>query len=127
LTEDIIKNAERNETRDYRLSDGGGLDLVVTKSGGKLWRCSYEFNGKERLLSYERGARAVVSLHWDDRRKILSIGERAGSYAGLLPRRTLRIVLVKPGHGVGDHSTVAADRPVQYDGRAIKVDFRRAN
>ncbi len=46
-----IKNARPRE-KEYRLSDGGGLYLVVTTSGGKLWRWSYEFNGKEKLLSY---------------------------------------------------------------------------
>jgi integrase len=38
--------------KEYRLSDGGGLYLVVKPKGGKLWRWSYEFNGKEKLLSY---------------------------------------------------------------------------
>ena len=46
-----IKSAEKGE-KEYRLSDGGGLYLVVKPSGGKLWRWSYEFNGKEKLLSY---------------------------------------------------------------------------
>ena len=32
-----IKSAEKRE-KDYRLSDGGGLYLVVKPSGGKFWR-----------------------------------------------------------------------------------------
>jgi Arm domain-containing DNA-binding protein len=59
LTELVVKNATPGE-KDYRLSDGAGLYLVVTKSGGKLWRWSYEFNGKEKLLSY--GPYPAVSL-----------------------------------------------------------------
>ncbi len=51
LTDTKIKNAKPAK-KNYRLSDGAGLYLVVTKSGGKLWRWSYEFNGKEKLLSY---------------------------------------------------------------------------
>ncbi len=54
-----IKSAKPAK-KDYRLSDGGGLYLVVTPSGGKLWRWSYEFNRKEKLLSY--GAYPFVSL-----------------------------------------------------------------
>ena len=54
-----IKNAKPAK-KNYRLSDGGGLYLVVTPSGGKLWRWSYEFNGKEKLLSY--GPYPFVSL-----------------------------------------------------------------
>ena len=46
-----IKSAEKGE-KEYRLSDGGGLYLVVKPSEGKLWRWFYEFNGKEKLLSY---------------------------------------------------------------------------
>ncbi len=38
--------------KDYRLGDGDGLYLVVQANGGKLWRWSYEFNGKEKLFFY---------------------------------------------------------------------------
>jgi len=47
-----VRNAAPNDKKDYRLSDGGGLYLVVKATGGKLWRWSYEFNGREKLLSY---------------------------------------------------------------------------
>ncbi len=46
-----VKNAQPGK-KEYRLSDGGGLYLVVTPNGGKLWRWSNEFNRKEKLLSY---------------------------------------------------------------------------
>ena len=45
LNDLVVKNAKARE-KEYRLSDGGGLYLVVTPSGGKLWRWSYEFHGK---------------------------------------------------------------------------------
>lgn len=54
-----VKGAQPGE-KEYRMSDGGGLYLVVKPSGGKLWRWSYEFNGKEKLLSY--GAYPEVTL-----------------------------------------------------------------
>ncbi len=59
LTDREVKNATPRE-KDYRLNDGAGLYLVVTTSGGKLWRWSYEFNGKEKLLSY--GPYPAVSI-----------------------------------------------------------------
>jgi Arm DNA-binding domain len=37
--------------RPYKLTDGGGLHVCVTPSGGKLWRLRYEFDRKEKLLS----------------------------------------------------------------------------
>lgn len=51
LSELEVKHA-KPRTTEYRLSDGGGLYLVVKPSGGKLWRWSYKFKSKEKLLSY---------------------------------------------------------------------------
>lgn len=38
--------------KPYRLSDSGGLFLLVTPTGGKLWRWKYRFDGKERLMAF---------------------------------------------------------------------------
>ena len=35
----------------YRMTDGRGLYLQVTPSGGKLWRFKYRFGGSEKLMS----------------------------------------------------------------------------
>jgi len=62
LTDKAIKNA-RPKKKDYRLSDGGGLYLVVQVNGGKLWRWSYEFNREEKLFSYgPYGPEPLVTL-----------------------------------------------------------------
>ncbi|MGA8668713.1 MAG: integrase arm-type DNA-binding domain-containing protein [Terracidiphilus sp.] len=79
LKELQIKNAQKAK-REYRLSDGGGLYLVVTPSGGKLWRWSYEFNGKEKLLSY--GPYPYVSL---DEARQLHAAARALKRSGVDP------------------------------------------
>ena len=50
LTATQIKQAKPKE-KDYKLSDGGGLYLLVTKSGGKHWKLKYKFDGKEKKLS----------------------------------------------------------------------------
>jgi hypothetical protein len=54
-----VKNAKPRKT-EYKLFDGEGLFLLVTPSGGKLWRMKYRFEGKERLLSL--GAYPEISL-----------------------------------------------------------------
>lgn len=48
-----IKNAKPKDKK-YRLADSNGLHLVVTPSGGKLWRMKYRFARKEKLLSFGR-------------------------------------------------------------------------
>jgi integrase len=50
LTATQIKQAKPKE-KDYKLTDGGGLYLLVTKSGGKHWKLKYKFEGKEKKLS----------------------------------------------------------------------------
>ncbi|HIJ86583.1 MAG TPA: DUF4102 domain-containing protein [Desulfuromonadales bacterium] len=49
LTPLDIENA-KPRAREYKLSDGGGLYLLVTPSGGKLWRMNYRFDGKRKTL-----------------------------------------------------------------------------
>lgn len=51
LTELKIKNA-KPASKDYKLFDGGGLFLLVTAAGGKLWHLKYRFAGKEQKLSF---------------------------------------------------------------------------
>jgi integrase len=51
LTDTEIKRA-KTRVRAYRLSDGGGLYIVVTAAGGKLWRWKYRFHGAEKLMSF---------------------------------------------------------------------------
>lgn len=59
LTELKIKSAKPKEN-DYKLSDGLGLYLLVTPSGGKLWHCQYYFAGKRKKLTF--GAYPAVSI-----------------------------------------------------------------
>jgi hypothetical protein len=59
LTDAAIKAAKPRK-QAYSMSDGGGLYLWITPAGGKLWRWSYRFEGKEKLMTL--GAYPYVSL-----------------------------------------------------------------
>ena len=50
LTDETITNATPKE-KDYKLSDGGGLHLLITTTGSKLWRYAYYFQGKRKTLA----------------------------------------------------------------------------
>ena len=50
LTDLSIRNAKASD-KPRKLSDGGGLHLLVTPAGGKLWRASYRFLGKQKTLA----------------------------------------------------------------------------
>ena len=47
-------------SKETKLFDGGGLYLLVTPSGGKLWRLKYTFAKKEKKLAF--GAYPEISL-----------------------------------------------------------------
>ena len=59
LTDTSIKNAKPKE-KPYKLADGGGLYLLVTPNGSRLWRLKYRVGGIEKLLSF--GSYPQVSL-----------------------------------------------------------------
>ena len=46
--------------RPYKVSDGGGLNLLVTPAGGRLWRLAYRYGGKQKELAF--GAYPAVPL-----------------------------------------------------------------
>lgn len=80
LTDAQIRKAKGQE-KPYKLSDGGGLHLYVSPSGGKLWRFRYEFAGKEKLLSI--GPYPDISLldarsARDDAKRLLRDGKDPG-------------------------------------------------
>jgi len=51
LTDVQIRNAKPKD-KPYRLTDGEGMYLEVSPSGGKLWRLKYRFGGKENRLAF---------------------------------------------------------------------------
>jgi integrase len=50
LTDTAIRRSKPSE-RPYKLSDGGGLHLLITPAGGRLWRWKYRFDSAEKLMA----------------------------------------------------------------------------
>lgn len=59
LTDIKVRNV-KPAGKDVKLFDGGGLFLLVTRSGGKLWQFKYRYDGKEKKLAF--GSYPEVSL-----------------------------------------------------------------
>ena len=67
----------RHIAKLQKLSDGGGLQLWVQPTGGRLWRLAYRFDGKQKLLAL--GVYPTVSLAdarqaRDDAKRLLASG-----------------------------------------------------
>jgi integrase len=50
LSDAGIKKAKAKD-KSYKLTDGGGLYILIETTGGKLWRFDYRFEGKRRTLA----------------------------------------------------------------------------
>ncbi|MFP5206956.1 MAG: DUF5110 domain-containing protein, partial [Acidobacteriota bacterium] len=81
----------------------------------------YEDQGDS--YAYQQGAHAIVPIHWDDARRVLTLGAREGSYPGMAPGHTFEVVLVAPGHGIGGGATANPDKTITYSGTRIEAKF----
>ena len=57
---DMKVDKAKPQTKEVKMYDGGGLYLLLTPKGGKLWNLKYRFGGKEKKLAF--GAFPLVSL-----------------------------------------------------------------
>ncbi len=76
LSDTAIRKIKSTE-KPFKVADEKGLHLLVTPSGGKLWRMKYRFEGKEKLISF--GAYPDVPLirareKRDEARRLLADG-----------------------------------------------------
>lgn len=72
---DIKVQKAKPQDKPVSLFDGGGLYLLVTPTGGKLWRFKYRFSKKEKKIAF--GSYPEISLQdarkrRDDARKLLA-------------------------------------------------------
>ena len=96
------------EVRVYRGADGS-FDL-------------YEDEGDS--YRYEKGAHAVIPMRWNEAEGTLTIGDRVGSFAGMVEKRSFHVVWVGAGHGVGEGVSSGADAEVEYSGKSVEVKVR---
>ncbi len=76
LTDQLVDQAEASGN-PYKLSDGGGMYLLVHPKGGKYWHLAYRFAGKQNTLSlgvYPDMTLDDARIRRDDARKLLADG-----------------------------------------------------
>jgi alpha-D-xyloside xylohydrolase len=73
--------------------------------------------------NYEKGNHSEIPFTWDDSSRTLTIGQRSGSFDGMLQKRTFNIVLVTDKNGFGDEHATKFDATLNYNGDATTIDF----
>lgn len=91
LTDAKVRSVKAKD-KAYKLTDGGGLYLLVTPNGGRYWRYKYRFAGREKLLSL--GAYPDLSLSeareiHAQARKALALGNDPGDVKKEAKRQTM--------------------------------------
>lgn len=71
--------------------------------------------------NYEKGQYAVIPMQWNEAKKTLTIGKRAGSFPGMLEKRTFKVVFVSEKQGIGDKLTESGYKTVEYTGKKVKI------
>ena len=70
---------------------------------------------------YEKGAYSTIPFHWDNAARRLTVGERQGSFPGLMVSRAFRVVMVESNSGAGVESPVGAGQLLEYSGSRVSV------
>jgi alpha-D-xyloside xylohydrolase len=66
--------------------------------------------------NYEKGVYATIDFKWDNAKRQLTIGDRKGSFPGMLKQRNFHIIIVGKEHGTGI-ATYNPDNVVSYQGK----------
>lgn len=79
----------------------------------------YEDDGL--TYNYEKGAYSIISLVYHETNHTLTIGERKGSFEGMLKERVFRIKWISPDKPAPLDFDAPADKVIHYEGDAITV------
>lgn len=97
------------EGPDIQRSSGAGDLLVRVFRGADGEFELYEDGGED--TAYARGRYSLIRFHLDDTAGIFEIGDRAGSFEGMLSARKIKIVTVPSGNSYS----------VDYNGKCLKI------
>jgi alpha-D-xyloside xylohydrolase len=81
----------------------------------------YEDEGRD--YSYEKGSYSEIPFTWQDSTHTLAVGKRTGSYAGMLPKRTIQFVYIDKAHPQGIADKVTILKTITYTGTAVQLSL----
>lgn len=74
LTDIKVRTAKPTD-KQYKLTDGNGMHLLVHPNGSRYWRLQYRFGGKQKMLAlgvYPEVSLADARARRDEARKLLA-------------------------------------------------------
>jgi len=92
---------------------------LVVYTGRDARFALYEDDGE--TSGYEVGASARIPIEWSEASRTLTIGDRTGSFPGMLGERTFEVTFVSRHRPVAYDLASTPDRTVRYRGTAVRV------
>jgi len=71
--------------------------------------------------NYEKGKYSIVPFSYSEQRRALTIGNRKGSFPGMLKERTFEIVWINNERPAGVSSNAHPDQVIRYKGESITI------
>lgn len=81
----------------------------------------YEDEGDN--YNYEKGQYSTIPFTWNEKQRKLTIGDRKGSFPGMLTERTFRLLLATPEQPGGLNATQPSVKTVRYTGKKITIQL----
>lgn len=103
--------SDEKPAEDIRLYVYAGADAEFTL---------YEDDGL--TFAYEKGACERIPLRWNEETRTLTIGERSGSFPGMLEQRRFTVVVVDPAHPHA-YDPDAEGVVLEYNGKTINQNL----
>jgi alpha-D-xyloside xylohydrolase len=103
LGPDIQYASQNRDPLEIRIYPGKDADFELYQDAGDGY-------------AYERGERAIIRLHWNDKTHEITVADRSGSFPGMPSKLNFNFVVARPDHGTGDEVAKAFDGSAMYEG-----------
>lgn len=118
LGPDLQHTGEKaSDPLELRIFDGGDATFTLYEDDGE--------SGFDTTTGAAATGAATILFSWDDAAETLTVGPRSGSFPGMLTSRTLHVVRVAPGHGVGVAPTETPDAVATYSGAKLVIALKK--
>lgn len=73
--------------------------------------------------NYEKGVFSTLLFSWNNEKKILTIGDRKGTFPGMLTNRVFTVTLISKNKDLKSISKGNLEKTVKYSGKKLEVKF----
>jgi alpha-D-xyloside xylohydrolase len=108
---DIQFASQTGDSMEFRIYGGRDADFQLYQDGGDGY-------------GYERGEKATINFHWNDKTHELTIGDRSGAFPRMQSKLNFNFVLTRPGRGIGIESEKKSDDSVVYAGHRMAIRLK---